>query len=73
MNAFLRLSGGGATATDEHGVKTGKQYEGDKMDCCKGIHAAHGGAGGPASHDTAEPPQNVTPSIAQDVILRFSS
>lgn len=62
--ATAGYSGGGATATATesqlshgHGVNTGKEYQGSATgsqptNTCEGIHAAQGGAGGPADHST---------------------
>ncbi|BDA50533.1 hypothetical protein COCOBI_16-2090 [Coccomyxa sp. Obi] len=60
--ATAGYSGGGATATatpdqlsHRHGINTGKEYQGSATsfqpkNTCEGIHAAHGGAGGPCDH-----------------------
>lgn len=62
MLRILSVAGGGATATatpeqlsHQHGINTGKEYQGSATayqpkNACEGIHAAHGGAGGPCDH-----------------------
>ena len=55
------LAGGGATVIndniDRHSpgnvIEEHPSHDQHKSACCEGIHAAHGGAGGPSEHEVA--------------------